>query len=86
MLPRVVALMTMSVGVSFAKVPLREISEMAARIEELGWRERGRGDPWVASFAKQIPEGAMREAEAEVRQVVGEHWMNADEIRSLLRE
>jgi len=77
--------MAMSVGVSFARVPLDEISQLVAKIEALGWRERGRGDPWVVSFGKQIPEETMQAASDGLREVVGEYWVDADEIKDLLR-
>lgn len=51
---RGVALIPMTVGVSFARTPLHEVSAKVEEIEALGWRERedGRGDPWAASFVK----------------------------------
>ena len=53
-----VATMTMSVGVSFARMPLEEVSAKVEQIKALGWRERedSLGDPWAVSFVKDFPE------------------------------
>ncbi len=73
------------VAVSFARTPLEEISAKAAEIEALGWRERegGRGDPWAASFQKDLPEGEA-DPEVELRRVMGDYWLDADAFRELL--
>src|ERR1051325_8887396 len=52
---RVMAQMSMTAGVSFAKTPAIEVSKKAGKIEKLGWREVGRGDPWVISYRKDVP-------------------------------
>jgi hypothetical protein len=70
--------------VSFARTPLSEVTERAAAIEALGWRETGRGDPWIVSLRKDVPEEEPDPA-AEVRGVMGERWVGADEIAELLR-
>jgi hypothetical protein len=79
------ALMSLTVSVSFARTPLAEVSAKAAELEALGWRELedGRGDPWAASFQKDVPEED-NDPEAEVRAVMGYAWVDADEIRALL--
>jgi hypothetical protein len=41
-----------------------------------------RGDPWVVAYRKAIPEGQDREAE--IRSVMGDYWLTADDIRDLL--
>jgi hypothetical protein len=51
------------VAVSFARTPLAEISAKANAIQELGWREDKRGDPWVVAYRKAFPEGQDPEAE-----------------------
>jgi hypothetical protein len=76
-------LMSFTVGVSFARTPLAEVSEKVAAIEALGWHEISRGDPWAASFNKEVPEEA-NDPSAEVRAVMGDYWMTADEIRELV--
>src|SRR5262249_23534464 len=80
---RPLSLMSFTVGVSFAKTPLAEGSENAAALEALGWHETDRGDPWATSFSKDVPEQETDPA-AEVRGVMGEYWLSADEIRELL--
>lgn len=70
------------VGVSFARTPVAEISAKANAIQELGWREDKRGDPWVVAYRKEIPEG--QDPEAEIRAVIGDYWLTADDIRDLL--
>jgi hypothetical protein len=72
----------MFVGVSFARTPVAEISAKANVIQELGWREDKRGDPWVVAYRKAIPEG--QDPEAEIRAVMGDYWLTADDIRDLL--
>jgi hypothetical protein len=70
------------VGVSFACTPLAEVSAKANAIQELGWGEDKRGDPWVVAYRKAIPEG--QDPEAEIRGVMGDYWLTADDIRDLL--
>jgi hypothetical protein len=72
----------MLVGVSFARTPVAEISAKANAIQELGWREDKRGDPWVVAYRKVISEG--QDPEAEIRAVMGDYWLTADDIRDLL--
>lgn len=72
----------MLVGVSFARTPVTEISAKANAIQELGWREDKRGDPWVVAYRKVISEG--QDPEAEIRAVMGDYWLTADDIRDLL--
>jgi hypothetical protein len=72
----------MLVGVSFARTPVAEISAKANAIQELGWREDKRGDPWVVAYRKVISEG--QDPEAEIRAVMSDYWLTADDIRDLL--
>lgn len=78
-----VALMGFIVGVSFARTPVAEVSAKAAEIEALGWREIDRADPWSISFRKDVPEEDA-DPTAEVRAVMGDYWLDADETRALL--
>lgn len=80
------ALMAFTAAVSFARTPLEEISGKVERIKALGWQEceDGRGDPWAVSFVKQIAEEQAGHAEAELRTVMGEYWIDAAGIRELL--
>lgn len=75
--------MSLTAAVSFARMPLAEVSAKVAEIEALGWVEVGRGDPWAVSFRKEVPE-EQADPEADLREVMGEYWMTADEIRALL--
>jgi len=79
------AQMSMTAGVSFAKTPAIEVSKKAGKIEKLGWREVGRGDPWVISYRKDVPMHTA-DPEAEIRDVMGEYWVTADEIGELLNQ
>ena len=80
------AVTTMIVGVSFARTPLEEVSGKVEELKALGWHERenGRGDPWAASFVKDLPEDRAGDAEAEICAVMGDYWLNAAAIRALL--
>lgn len=73
-------------GVSFARTPFAEISAKAAQIEALGWThdDETRGNPWVATFSKSFPMDESTDHEAEIRAVMGDYWIDADGIRSLL--
>ena len=77
--------MGMVVGVSFARTPLAEITAKAHELEALGWTqvEDGRGDPWAASFRKDVPEDEPDKS-AEIRRVMGDYWVDADAIAALL--
>jgi hypothetical protein len=65
----------------------------AAEIEARGWEEEDRGDPWVVQVRKSwgpgsalsalIPEGEGGTAEAELREIMGDYWLSADEIATL---
>jgi hypothetical protein len=72
----------MLVGVSFARTPVAEISAKANAIQELGWREDKRGDPWVVAYRKVIPAG--QDPEAEIRAVMSDYWLTAEDVRDLL--
>lgn len=72
------------IAISLARVPLREISRKVEQLEALGWREDRRGDPWAASFVKHVPEDGVSAAEAEVRRVMGDYWVDAAETQALL--
>jgi hypothetical protein len=76
-------LVSFTVGVSFARTRLAEVSGKVAELEALGWRELGRGDPWAASFRKSVPEED-GDPTAEVRAVMGDAWMDDGEMRALL--
>jgi hypothetical protein len=69
-------------GVSFARTPVAEISAKANAIQELGWREDKGGDPCVVAYRKVIPEG--QDPESEIRAVMSDYWLTADDIRDLL--
>ena len=72
------------VAVSFAATPLREIGTRVERLEALGFRERpDRGDPWVATFEKDFPQEYAFHAEAQVREAMGDYYMDAGAIREL---
>jgi hypothetical protein len=76
--------MRLYAAVSFARTPLEEISAKVEQIKALGWRERedGRGDPWAVSFYKDVPEGE-GDPEPELREVMGDYWLDADAIKAL---
>ena len=73
-------------GVSFARTPLAEISGKAAQIEALGWThdDENRGDPWYARFSKDFDMAGPDDYDADLRSVMGDYWVDADAIRSLL--
>jgi hypothetical protein len=77
--PVTMPLRSWTVGVSFVRTPLAQISAKVEQIESLGWREYGRGDPWVATFQKDLPE-EVRDVEAELRGAMGDYWLDADAI------
>jgi hypothetical protein len=70
-------LKSFTIGVSFARTPLSELSAKVAGIEALGWAETGRGDPWVTLFRKDVPKSESDPA-AEVRQAMGDYWVDED--------
>jgi hypothetical protein len=72
------------VAISLARVPLQDISRKVEELEALGWREDRRGDPWAASFVKQVPENGAGDAEIEVRRVMGDYWVDEAETQALL--
>jgi len=75
---------TWSASVSFAKTPLDEIGAKVAELKAAGWVDSGRrGDPWVAVFDKRQPRDDA-DPEAELRRIMGDYWVSADEIRTLL--
>lgn len=69
-------------AVSFAKTPLGEISKKAEQIRALGWKEDRRGDPWAVTYRKWVPRGV--DAEAELRDVMGDYYLTPEDTRSLL--
>lgn len=79
--------MTLIAAVSFARTPLEEISAKVEQIKALGWRESedGRGDPWASSFVKDVPRDQASNADAELRAVMGDFWLDADAIKELRR-
>ncbi len=74
---------TVYAAVSFWKTPLVEISAKAGAIEALGWREYQRGDPWTLMYGKDFDEDELDDAEAELRDVMGDLWLSSDEIRAM---
>lgn len=78
-------MLTLYAGVSFARTPLEEISAKVEQIKALGWSERedGRGDPWAVTFYKDVPEDEP-DAEAELRSVMGDYWLDGEAIKALL--
>jgi hypothetical protein len=70
-------------SVSFAATPITEMGTKANAILALGWEPRDRGDPWAVEFAKKFEEG-VSDPEAELREVMGDYWLGAHEIRELL--
>jgi hypothetical protein len=78
------ALKPIYASVSFARTPLSEIGRKVEELEALGWRQDDRrGDPWVVFFVKDFPEEAAGEATAELRSVIGDYWLEPEEIRLL---
>jgi hypothetical protein len=77
------SMVTTHAAVSFATVPLSEISAKAAEIKAAGWIGHGRGDPWVQTFSKSLPD-TVNDPEAELRRIMGDYWLDADGIRELL--
>jgi hypothetical protein len=73
---------TMFAAVSFRNTPLDLIAEKQRQIEALGWREYGRGDPWVVKYEKDLPEGEDQGADPGLRRVMGNYWLSADDIAS----
>jgi hypothetical protein len=41
-----------------------------------------RGDPWVVAYRKVIPAG--QDPEAEIRAVMSDYWLTAEDVRDLL--
>ena len=41
------------------------------------------GDPWAASSEEEVAHGAS-DAEAELREVMGDYWLDAETMRALL--
>jgi hypothetical protein len=81
---RYVANRSVFVGVSFARVPLREISSKIGQLEARGWREDRRGDPWTVFFVKDSGEQDAAAAEEEIREVMGNYWVDAAAMQALL--
>jgi hypothetical protein len=79
------ALMPVYASVSFARTPLTEIAGKVEELGALGWRQDDdrRGDPWVVVFVKEFPEEAAGEATAELRGVMDDYWVEAEEMRAL---
>jgi hypothetical protein len=70
-------------SVSFIKTPLNEISDKAREIAALGWEESSLGDPWAVAYTKDLPEGTT-DPEAELRNVMRDYWVTAEEIKAIL--
>jgi hypothetical protein len=79
------ALMPVYASVSFARTPLSEIGRKVEEIKTLGWRQDDdrRDDPWAAVFVKNFAEEAAGEATVELRRVMGDYWLEAEEMRAL---
>lgn len=75
---------TIIAGVSFAKTPAAEITSKHEQILAVGWTEDDRGDPWVISYEKKVDDQRARDAERELRDIMGDYWIDADGIRALL--
>lgn len=75
--------MTLYLGVSFAMTPLKEIGPKANAIMALGWEYNGRGDPWSVSFRRDCPEEGASSAVSEVKELMGDYWLDADGITAL---
>jgi len=75
---------TLLAGVSFARTPLTEISAKDAEIRAAGWEPTGtRGDPWAATYRKQVPEDDP-DPERELRLIMGDYWLDPEAIRDLM--
>jgi hypothetical protein len=70
-------------AVSFADTPRRRSSRELTRYSSLGWTIIDRGDPWVILVAKHVDESE-REPEAELRDVMGDYWVDTNRMRELL--
>jgi hypothetical protein len=70
-------------AVSFADTPLEEMAPRANQILSLGWTIVDRGDPWVIFFAKHVDESG-GEPEAELRDVMGDYWVDGAGMTKLL--
>ena len=67
--------MTLYAGVSFATTHLEEISAKDAEIRAAGWEPTGkRGDPWAATYEKQVPEDHP-DPERELRLIMGDYGL-----------
>jgi hypothetical protein len=55
---------------------------VSRQIKSLGWEETDRGDPWVVLFEKPFPE-SQRDPEGELRSLMGDYWLTADDMRAL---
>jgi hypothetical protein len=71
------------VGVSFLRTPFAEISSRIDAIERRGWSVEHHGDPWVVSFSKSLPDD-VGEPETELREIMGDDWLDANEIARLV--
>jgi hypothetical protein len=74
---------TWHVAVSFLRTPFSEISSRIQAIQDTGWSVEHRGDPWVVSFSKSLSE-ELDDPDAELRHLMGDEWLEADEIQRLL--
>src|SRR4051794_36723520 len=76
-------LVTWLAVVSFAKTALADVASKAEQIRALGWKEYARADPWAVKYAKDCARGEP-DAEAELREVMAECWVDGAEIESLI--
>jgi hypothetical protein len=79
------ALIPVYASVSFARTPLSEIGRKVEELQALGWRQDDdrRGDPWAAVFVKDFFEETESDATAELRRVMGDYWLEPEEVRAL---
>jgi len=71
---------THSTVLSFAETPLAEISAKAAELEARGWvfDEERKGDPWIVLLSKRFSDPTPHDREAELREVMGNYWVDLD--------
>ena len=71
-------------AVSFAETPLAEISTKAKALRSRGWvfDEERKGDPWLVLISKRFEGPVLDDGEAEIREVMGNYWVDLDEAPS----
>jgi hypothetical protein len=76
---------TVKAAASFAKTPLDLVSHFDQRIRAAGWTEVGRGDPWLVWYQKDYADNGLIEGERELREIMGQHWIERERAGSALR-